>query len=125
MIMVVLTALMLICILIPGMNPSVVMIPFGLLMCTGIVIFAGAILAAVRRNSNVGAACGANDASILDELDGEISFADNANTLKTLMIMQFVFLCPLNCCTMCGGWIGTMVLTLNKIKQSDDYQRIN
>ena len=42
----------------------------------------------------------------------------NGDALKVLFIMQFVFLCPMQCCALCGGGIGSVVLTT--IKMQDD-----
>ena len=39
----------------------------------------------------------------------------NGDALKVLFIMQFVFLCPMQCCALCGGGIGTVVLTAAKM----------
>ena len=87
MIMLIMTAGMLLIILTLGLPSNVLTILHCFDMCMGLCLFAEAIFTAVRRFSDEGTACGVNEASILDEQDERISFADNASTLKTLMIM--------------------------------------
>lgn len=72
--MLILTACMLICILIPGVPIQLIGCAYGCVMCTGIPVLAGAILAAVRRNSDAGAACAVNTASVDYADDPTITF---------------------------------------------------
>ena len=132
MILLILTTLMLCCMIIPGVPPSAVTGATGCIVCFGTPLLAGAILSAVRVNSELGTACyeNASDISYLDvsadttstEMATFTTFAMNGGALKALFIMQFVFLCPMQCCALCGGGIGSVVLTAAKMND-DGYSR--
>ena len=51
LILLILTAGMLLCVLIPGIPPQAILCPVVCTMCSGVPVLAGAIMAAVRRNS--------------------------------------------------------------------------
>ena len=40
------------------------------------------------------------------------TFKMNGDALKVLFIMQIAFLCPMQCCILCAGGIGSLVLTI-------------
>lgn len=126
MTMLILTASMLICILIPGVPIQLIGCAYGCTMCTAIPILAGAIMSAVRRNSGPGDACAQNVASILNADDAAISFADNGSTLSTLFIVQFIFLCPMNCCIAFGGQVGIMLAVASSMggHMGGDFARV-
>ena len=116
MILMIITALMLCCMIIPGVPPSAVTGGTGCIVCLWIPLLAGAILSCARVLSDLGSACHANEAT-MSYIDFEetppigSTFAMNGDVLKLLFIMQFVFLCPMQCCALCGGGIGSVVLT--------------
>ena len=127
MILMIITVLMLCCMIIPGIPPAAVTAGTGCVVCFGTPLLAGAILSAVRVNSELGSACHDNisDISYLDASDVSAdaattamtytTFAMNGDAMKVLFIMQFVFLCPMQCCALCGGGIGSVVLTAAKM----------
>ena len=123
MILMIITALMLCCMIIPGVPPTAVTGATGCIVCFGTPLLAGAILSAVRLNSELGTACNKNTTGIsyLDTDGVGTTFAMNGDMMKLLFIVQFVFLCPMQCCAICGGGIGTMVLTAAKM--GDDNYR--
>ena len=82
-------------------------------------------------NNELGTVCHENisDISYLDVADTSdtglatyTTFAMNGDALKVMFIVQLVFLCPMQCCAICGGGIGTAVLTMQKI-QDDGFGR--
>ena len=124
MILMIITVLMLCCMIIPGIPPSAVTAGTGCVVCFGTPLLAGAILSAVRVNSDLGTACHENtsDISYIDTSDTDTTgtavfttFAMNGDAMKILFIMQLVFLCPMQCCALCGGGIGSVVLTAAKM----------
>ena len=124
MILMIITVLMLCCMIIPGIPPAAVTAGTGCVVCFGTPLLAGAILSAVRVNSELGSACHGNisDLSYLeafedstDGLPAFTTFAMNGDLMKALFVMQLVFLCPMQCCALCGGGIGSVVLTAAKM----------
>ena len=134
MILMIITVLMLCCMIIPGIPPAAVTAGTGCVVCFGTPLLAGAILSAVRVNSELGSACHDNtsDISYIDASDVSAeattgvatftTFAMNGDAMKVLFIMQFVFLCPMQCCALCGGGIGSVVLTAAKMND-DGYSK--
>ena len=114
LILLVVTGLMMLCILIPGIPVVLVTCSTGCAGCFGVPLLAGAILAAVRRNSVAGEACASSTIGV-DAEDSTVTFATNAATLSTLFIVQFIFLCFQQCCTVCGGALGQMVVAMGKM----------
>lgn len=120
LILLVLTVLMLCCVVIPGAPSNLIFVANGCIICLGTPLLAGPILAAVRTGSDLGTKCGENpmvtfvpDVATTTtgaevDLDWN-TFAIDAAILKTLFIVQFVFLCPMQCCAICGGQIGYIV----------------
>ena len=124
LILMILTVLMLCCMIIPGVPPGAVTGATGCIVCFGTPLLAGAILSAVRVGSENGAPCAESELiTYQDEEDPTVftTFALNAATLKTLFIIQFVFLCPMQCCAICGGGIGSVVLTAAKMGGDDNF----
>lgn len=122
LILLILTVLMLCCIVIPGAPANFIFAANGCIICLGTPLLAGPILAAVRAGSQLGTACGESTLiSFVPDIkaattapDDIQTFADDATILKTLFIVQFVFLCPMQCCAICGGQIGYLVCNLPK-----------
>ena len=122
MILMILTVLMLCCILIPGVPPAAVTGATGCIVCFGTPMLAGGILSAVRLNSDLGTACSTYlGVSYIDTEDASAiatTFSMNADMMKLLFIIQFVFLCPMQCCAICGGGIGTAVMQMNAMNDN-------
>ena len=122
LILLILTVLMLCCIVIPGAPANFIFAANGCIICLGTPLLAGPILAAVRAGSQLGTDCGVSTliSYVPDPTKPPTSpediqtFADDAAILKTLFIVQFVFLCPMQCCAICGGQIGYLVCNLPK-----------
>ena len=122
LILLILTVLMLCCIVIPGAPANFIFAANGCIICLGTPLLAGPILAAVRAGSELGTACGESKlityvpdtTAATPSPDDLQTFADDAAILKTLFIVQFVFLCPMQCCAICGGQIGYLVCNLPK-----------
>ena len=122
LILLILTVLMLCCIVIPGAPANFIFAANGCIICLGTPLLAGPILAAVRAGSELGTACGESklitfvpDPTAPPTSPEDLqTFADDATILKTLFIVQFVFLCPMQCCAICGGQIGYLVCNLPK-----------
>ena len=120
LILLILTVLMLCCVVIPGAPANLIFAANGCIICLGTPLLAGPILAAVRAGGELGTKCGENPmVTYIPEMSAdttatEISedwqtFAADAAILKTLFIVQFIFLCPMQCCAICGGQIGYIV----------------
>lgn len=120
LILLIITALMMLCILIPGIPVPLITVATSCVGCFGIPLLAGGILAAVRRNSVAGQACALN-LSPVDAEDATVTFMSNAASLSTLFVVQFIFLCFQQCCALCGGSIGQAIVVMGKV---DDYQRM-
>ena len=75
MILMIITVLMLCCMIIPGIPPSAVTLGTGCVVCFGTPLLAGAILSAVRVNSELGSLCHDNAS--------DISYLDVSNTSDT------------------------------------------
>ena len=127
MMLMIFTSLMLLCMIIPGVPPAFVSGAAGCVICLGTPMLAGGILSAVRVNSDLGTACSANIVNIssydFENPVNSSTFLENGALLRLLFIMQFVFLCPMQCCALCGGGIGTVVLTAAKM-QDDGYHKM-
>ena len=95
--------------------------------CTNAPLLAGAILAAVRRNSAAGSLCAENTA--VAYVDGEgadatsITYQDIGSSMSTLFIVQFIFLCPMQCCALCGSAFAFFLSTAKQME--DGFMRAN
>ena len=107
------TTLMLCCMCLPGVPTSAVSGAMSCLVCFIPLILAGAILSTRRLNGSAGKTCQAkfDNVSYVDSALDFTTFAQNSDTLKALFVMQLAFLCPMQCCALCGGGIGSLVLT--------------
>ena len=121
MILMIYTVLVLCCTVIPKIPTVLITCGMVCIMCTGTPLLAGAILAAVRRNSAAGSLCAENTA--VAYVDGEgadatsITYQDIGSSMTTLFIVQFIFLCPMQCCALCGS---TIAQALSAAKQIED-----
>ena len=107
MILMIYTVLALCCVVIPPVPIKAIICGAACIACTGIPLLAGAILAAIRRNSDMGALCASNKTVVYSDEDGtEITFEDVGASLSTLFIIQFIFICPMLCCAMAGSQLG-------------------
>jgi len=127
---VILTVLELCCILIPGIPPNLIFAANGCIVCLGTPLLAGPILSAVRAGSDLGTACTLNlsytyvpDLKNTAVQDGSHTFLTDGALLRLLMIVQFVFFCPMQCCAICGGAIGYTVCNIPKFG-GDDFNRV-
>ena len=123
LVLMIVTFLMLCCMILPGVPPSAVTGATGILICFVPLLLAGAILSTMRLNSARGNACHLNftdisyidvsaiDSGRLTDMASFTTFAMNGDALKALFVMQLAFLCPMQCCILCAGSIGTLVLT--------------
>ena len=130
LILVILTVLELCCILIPGIPPNLIFAANGCIVCLGTPLLAGPILSAVRANSDLGTACTLKDGTYTyladtntpTNLDGHHTFATDGALLRLLMIVQFVFFCPMQCCAICGGVTGYTICNVAKL--NDEFNRV-
>ena len=126
MILMIYTVLVLCCTVIPKIPTVLITCGMVCIMCTGTPLLAGAILAAVRRNSAMGEACANNTA--VAYVDGEgadatsITYQDIGSTMTTLFIIQFIFLCPMQCCALCGSTMAQALSAADKMSE-DGFMR--
>jgi hypothetical protein len=127
MILMIYTVLVLCCTVIPKIPTVLITCGMVCIMCTGTPLLAGAILAAIRRNSAAGSLCAENTA--VAYVDGEgadatsITYQDIGSSMSTLFIVQFIFLCPMQCCALCGSGFAFL---LSAAKQMEDgFMRAN
>ena len=127
LILIITTVLMLVSVAVSGLPVFTITYTTGCAVCLGIPALAGAILSAVRLNSDLGTACSANNVNIstydFEDPSKSSTFLDDGAALRLLFIMQLVFLCPMQCCALFGGGIGYVVMKA-AIAPDDGYVKI-